>query len=212
VSIQWKGSRKHFCGGSIIEPDIVVTAAHCLHGETSGGIEVRAGLLDLNNPPKYSQRRDVRKFDVHESHAGEANDIALLKLEAPFNFTESPGHIGAVCLPTSDRLLENVVVSGWGATMYGGPTTSHLLAVSLPVRSCNDEYRFDSNILFCAGSPGKDSCKGDSGGPAVQKESGSFVLVGVVSDGRVCGKFPGIYVRVSAYTAWISENILKLRS
>ncbi|CAN7980257.1 unnamed protein product, partial [Ixodes pacificus] len=213
VSLQWKGSRKHFCGGSIIEPDIVVTAAHCLQGEEPGGIEVRAGLLDLNNPPRYSQRRDVQKFAVHESHAGEANDIALLKLEVPFNFTESPGHIGTVCLPAKHRSLENnVVVTGWGATKHGGPTTSRLLTVSLPVKSCNDEYRFDSTIMFCAGSPGKDSCKGDSGGPAVQKESGSFILVGVVSDGRVCGKFPGIYVRVSAYTVWISENILKLQS
>ncbi|CAN8014287.1 unnamed protein product, partial [Ixodes persulcatus] len=119
VSLRRKNTRDHFCGGSIIEPDIVLTAAHCLDGEGPGNIEVRAGLLDLNNPPEYSQRRDVQTFAVHESHAGNANDIALLKLEVPFTFTESLGHIGTVCLPTNDRLLENVTVTGWGATMHG---------------------------------------------------------------------------------------------
>ncbi|CAN7949682.1 unnamed protein product [Ixodes pacificus] len=68
--------------------------------------------------------------------------------------------------------------------------------------------------MFCAGSPGKDSCKDDSGGPAVQKESESFILFGVVSFGRNCSLAPayGFYTRVPAFTVWIAENIAKLQS
>ncbi|XP_040071187.1 chymotrypsinogen 2-like [Ixodes scapularis] len=115
----------HFCGGSIIEPDIVVTAAHCLRGIVPANIQVQAGLLDLNNPPNYSQVRNVQKFAAHESfdmwsNEGKPNDIALLKLAEPFDFGESEGHIGAVCLPAKDRPLEgDVVVTGWGLTSQG---------------------------------------------------------------------------------------------
>ncbi|CAN7975025.1 unnamed protein product, partial [Ixodes persulcatus] len=72
--------------------------------------------------------------------------------------------------------------------------------------------RYDSKIMFCAGSPGKDACQGDSGGTALKKEGNSSILVGVVSFGEDCGVDPGIYTRVTAYTDWIPENIVKLRS
>ncbi|KAG0411312.1 hypothetical protein HPB47_011567, partial [Ixodes persulcatus] len=108
VSLQHKNSREHFCGGSIIEPDIVVSAAHCVDGRGPEHIVVQAGILNLKNPTNYSQLRDVEKVLVHESYrsADFANDIALLKLEVPFNFTESYGDIGAVCLPAKDYPLE----------------------------------------------------------------------------------------------------------
>ncbi|XP_042148107.1 trypsin-1-like [Ixodes scapularis] len=213
-------SGSHFCGGSIIEPDIVVTAAHCLRGEGPADILVQAGILDLNNPPDYSQVRHVRKFAVHESLEGQSSDIALLKLVEPFDFGESQGHIGAVCLPAKDRPLEGkVAVTGWGLTSEGGPKSPHLLAVSVPVLSSEicaseTEFTYDSKTMFCAGSPGKDSCREDSGGPAVQKESESFILLGVVSFGYGCARPPayGFYVRVPAFTDWIAENIAKLQS
>ncbi|EEC04181.1 conserved hypothetical protein [Ixodes scapularis] len=68
--------------------------------------------------------------------------------------------------------------------------------------------------MFCAGSPGKSTCNGDSGGPAVQKESGSSILVGVVSFGVNCTVIPAytVFIRVPAYTVWIQENIAKLQS
>ncbi|CAN7939213.1 unnamed protein product [Ixodes hexagonus] len=213
--MQTKSSRFHFCGGSIIEPDIVVTAAHCVNGHS---ILVQAGLLDLNNPPSYSQVREVQKIAAHEAYTDLSNDIALLKLVSPFDFAESQGHIGAVCLPAKNRPLKNnVEVTGWGTTSSGGRASSLLLAVSVPVRSntvctIGTFGSYDSKTMFCAGSPGKDSCQGDSGGPAVQKESGASVLVGVVSYGLGCAVFPGVYTRMPAYTDWVPANIAKLQS
>ncbi|KAG0418809.1 hypothetical protein HPB47_004574 [Ixodes persulcatus] len=150
----------------------------------------------------------VQKFAIHESYDFPANDIALLKLAAPFDFAESKGYIGAICLPPKDLpLQDNVEATGWGYTVHGGPSSSHLLAVTIPTTSCRDE-----KIMFCAGSPGKGICDGDSGGPAVQKESGSSTLVGVVSARFICGVQEGIFTRVTAFTDWISENIIKLQS
>ncbi|KAG0430968.1 hypothetical protein HPB47_022218, partial [Ixodes persulcatus] len=201
-------TKLYACGGSIIEPDIVVTAAHCLSGTGPEDIAVKAGILDLHNPPSYSQERGVQKFVIPESYDFPANDIALLKLSAPFDFTESKGCIGAVCLPPKDLPLQNEVdVTGWGYTVEGGPSSSQLLTVKIPTTSCRDE-----KIMFCAGSPGKGSCQGDSGGPAVQKESASWTLVGVVSGGLICGVDEGVFTRVSAFTDWILENKVKLQS
>ncbi|XP_042150435.1 trypsin-1-like [Ixodes scapularis] len=181
-------------------------------------IVVQAGILDLNNPPIYCELRHVRKIAIHESYRFLVNNIALLKLDVPFDFAKSQWHIGAVCLPAKDHPLKgNVVVTGWGAISHGRPTSSHLLALSVPVRPpmiCTRQTQesYNSKIMFCAASPGRDSCQGDFGGPAVQKESGSSILVGVVSYGAPCGLVPVIYTRVSAYTAWIYKNIAKLQS
>ncbi|XP_042149076.1 venom peptide isomerase heavy chain-like [Ixodes scapularis] len=96
--------------------------------------------------------------------------------------------------------------------LNAGPSSPHLLAVSIPVTSSPCLGIFDEKIMFCAGSPGKDSCPNDSGGPVMQEDSGSTILVGVVSGGGPCGVNPGFNVRVSAFTEWISENMVKLQS
>ncbi|KAG0411313.1 hypothetical protein HPB47_011568, partial [Ixodes persulcatus] len=161
----------------------------------------------------------VQQFAVHESfiYPNWPNDIALLKLTVTFDFAKSQGHIGAVCLPAKDRPLEGTVdVSGWGDTSEGGPSPSHLLAVSVPVISSTNCTRetpnmYDSKIMFCTKSPGKGTCHGDSGGPAVLKESDSSILVGVVSGGEICAVTPAVFTKVPVYIDWISENIAKLQ-
>ncbi|XP_077565118.1 trypsin-1-like [Haemaphysalis longicornis] len=203
VSIQTKSDSDHFCGGSVIAPDIILTAAHCVDDTTADTLSVQAGLLDLKNPPSYSQRRSVAGLIVHESFSRMSNDIAVLRLDSPFNLTASGGHIGTVCLPPVGYSLRgSVTVTGWGTTSSGGPSSSKLLAVSVPVQGnvvcrLSGLTSYNSTTMFCAGILGRDSCQGDSGGPAVQRKDGVSTLVGIVSFGLGCGVVPGFYTRVS---------------
>ncbi|KAL3182013.1 hypothetical protein MRX96_035474 [Rhipicephalus microplus] len=195
VSVQRKKDNFHFCGGSLIAPDIIVTAGHCVDSTSPDTISVQGGLLDLRDPPSYSQRRSVSQIVVHSGYNDVNNDIALLKLETPFDLAASEGHIGAVCLPPPDyRIRGQVVVTGWGSTRMGGPGSPKLMTVTVPVQ-------------------GNLACTGDSGGgPAVQRNSGLYTLVGIVSFGLGCAIFPGFYTRVPTYIPWITENVAALQS
>ncbi|KAK8761462.1 hypothetical protein V5799_027269 [Amblyomma americanum] len=150
------------------------------------------------------------------------DDIALLRLDEPFNLDESEGCVAAICLPDAGyQVRDNIVVSGWGTTREGGSLSMDLMAVSVPVTSdvnCALQYvqastltsAYDKQTMFCAGAPmgGKDSCQGDSGGPAIQYSNGTAVLVGIVSFGQGCARLThaGVYTRVSNYIDWIEEK------
>ncbi|XP_077564662.1 trypsin-1-like [Haemaphysalis longicornis] len=154
-------------------------------------------------------------------------DIALLKLEEPFDLDASDGCLAAVCLPKpSYPVRGNVVVSGWGTTREGGSLSTELLAVSVPVTNdvyCAIQYvqigtlttAYDKKTMFCAGEPfgGKDSCQGDSGGPAIQYQNGTAILVGIVSFGQGCARLThaGVYTRVSNYVDWIEQQSMEYR-
>nr|XP_054927224.1 trypsin-1-like [Dermacentor andersoni] len=227
VSLQVNGY--HFCGGSIISPDTVVTAAHCLSGRINPVmLDVVAGNVDLKKRSAHYQQRRVKSSARHENFGkrGMRDDIALLRLEQPFDFDGSGGCVTAVCLPDAGRKIRDaVVVSGWGTTREGGRISSELLAVSVRVTSdayCALQYvqpgtlasAYDKETMFCAGEllGGKDSCQGDSGGPAIQFQNGTSVLVGIVSFGRGCARLThaGVYTRVPNYTDWIQEHAKEL--
>ncbi|XP_064469831.1 trypsin alpha-4-like [Ornithodoros turicata] len=217
VSIQMKRGNFHFCGGSIIEPDIIVTAAHCMERPNPSDIRIQAGFIDLKNPGPSVQQRDVAQIKVHEDYDPVVNDIALIRLTEPFDFAAADGLIGPVCLPSKGYNIQgNMVATGWGTTLPGGRSSSVLLAVSVPVRqdttcSMGTFWSYEKDSMVCAGEFTKDSCQGDSGGPAVQTQNGQTVLTGIVSYGVSCGVFPGVYTRVPSYVDWISSNIASLR-
>ncbi|KAM7314924.1 trypsin-1-like [Ixodes scapularis] len=150
-------SGSHFCGGSIIKPNIVVTAAHCLRGRGPADIVVQAGILHLNNPPWYSQLR----------HA----DLRL-RIYSLYQF------------------------------LYYHLRSVRVRLISLTI------------LRSCSAAEHPKRTRGDSGGPAVEKESGPSILVGVVSFGHRCAEAPayGVYTNVPVFTEWIAENILKLQS
>ena len=209
------------CGGSLLALDVVVTAAHCTDGVAAEDLRVMAGSIDLTG-----ERRDVVEIEVHEEYDTETtrNDIALLRLETPFDASDRIAPVAVPDAATSAALVRPgapAVVTGFGATSEDGPTSRALREAELDVLSddvCERRYAEDGDPVFgdsqvCAGVDRGhvDACYGDSGGPLVvpaDDERSSWFLVGLVSWGAGCGRAlrPTVYTEVSAYTDWIAEH------
>lgn len=213
VSLQNKFSSFHFCGGSILNENYVITAAHCVHGKFSEDIKVVAGTINLANP-KYEN--DVNEIIVHEKYNVSdswKNDIALLKVKTSFTLSNT---ISSVPLPSLNDIIKPndlATVSGWGRLRQGGPTTIYLQRVNILIANqeyCELTYKkinytvYESQICAYYPTSEKGSCNGDSGGPLTVNGK----LVGLVSWAMGCAliDYPTVYTRVESYLDWIKEN------
>ncbi|KAL3986542.1 serine protease 27 [Sarotherodon galilaeus] len=217
VSLHRFGS--HFCGGSLINNEWVLSAAHCFSSTSTSGLIIYLGResQEGSNPNEVS--RSVSEIIRHPDYNSDTsnNDIALLRLSSTVEFTK---YIRPVCLAAQGSVFPagtTTWVTGWGTIGSDVPLPSpgNLQEVSVPVVSnanCNNAYSngITSNMI-CAGltEGGKDSCQGDSGGPMVAKNSSVWVQAGVVSFGTGCAlpNIPGVYARVSQYQSWINSRI-----
>jgi len=206
----------HFCGGSLINENWVLTAAHCVEDMAAGSIRLHAGSNDLQ---KGGQLRNVTRIVIHEDWDDRTNenDIALLQVTSPFDFEAN--HISTINYletvadhETQAADGELLSVIGWGHTQEGATRTERLLRkVTVPVirtETCNRNY--SGTVLdgmFCSGIGGKDSCQGDSGGP-ISTLSDDPQQVGIVSWGYGCARtnYPGVYTRLADYSSWIDEH------
>nr|ACO11627.1 Trypsin precursor [Caligus rogercresseyi] len=198
----------HFCGGSILDKDTVITAAYCCHLLSPSDVLVVAGEHNLSLESGDEQSVDVEKIITHEFSGSFGNNynVCLLKLKSSLELNDK---VKAVSLPkTDEEFTGDVVVSGWGVDSHLGSFSDVLLAATLHMISDEEcEARFPGMIdgtMFCATAPKKDICAGDMGGPLVQGNT----LVGISSWGFGCifTDYPGVYGKVAKFTDWIAEQ------
>lgn len=213
VSLQSKDG-SHFCGASLLDKQWVLTAAHCVEGETAGGMQVVVADYNTKQVDTGEVKANVEAIYIHQQY-GDDNDIAVLKLATEVDKTL----VNAASNTFTDGLAVStpLTVIGWGNTSTTGESFPEILQqVEVPLsdhEACKTAYAAVGQTvtanMVCAGfsAGGKDSCQGDSGGPLVIESAGSWVQVGVVSFGEGCAKanFPGVYTRVGNYIDWIAQ-------
>ncbi|XP_077068337.1 trypsin-3-like [Siphateles boraxobius] len=218
ASLHRISSASHFCGGSLINKEWVLSAAHCFKSITASNVRIYLGRQLQSGSNPFEVSRTVTQIIIHPSYSTSTqnNDLALLQLSSSVTFTD---YIRPVCLAAAGSVFGGGTkswITGWGKLSSGATSIPNTLQeVQIPIVNnsvCNTAYGGSiTSKMICAGvnEGGKDSCQGDSGGPMVSKNESQWIQSGIVSFGKGCAlpKIPGVYTRVSQYQSWISFQI-----
>ncbi|MFG3148665.1 S1 family peptidase [Streptomyces sp. NPDC048243] len=203
-------SQNQFCGGTLVAANKVVTAAHCMVGESTGSVRVVGGRTYLNGTNGTVSKVSKIWINPDYTDATNGDDVAVLTLSTAMSYATakyvSSSDTGVYATGTSARIV------GWGTTSENGGSSNQLRTATVPIvssASCASSYGSDyvASDMVCAGytSGGVDTCQGDSGGPLLI----GGVLAGITSWGEGCAEagYPGVYTRLTTFSGLVTAQV-----
>jgi secreted trypsin-like serine protease len=204
--------KRHFCGGSLVDRNSVLTAAHCVRGTRKQPLRVVVGRTVLSGGG--GQTRRVARIVIHPRFSGfriVKYDAAVLTLNKPIRGVP-PIRLASAPQNALERPGRLATVAGWGNTIRQPPRGNNgsnypdrKRVARVPIVSdakARDAYGrpYVGALMIAAGKKGKDTCSGDSGGPMFARQDGKRYQIGITSFGRGCGArgYPGVYTEVNA--------------